>query len=233
MGWLTQKITDIESAKKAAMYGFWASLIVASVTAIFATISLITKKAVLSIDAYAYVDAILFALFAWRIKKLSRVFSVVAILLFIVEKVDLARTQGTHGLPLACILLVCFINGARGAFAYHRLNRPLEKGLSEMQKIIISRIFGVLFLGTIGGVLLHFREVKLAMGGRDAFMAYQSHRWDKYIANSTTSVAMHVIGCIVLCFAAIAVYELIAAGVCLLFRQRHTENERNNEDKPG
>lgn len=116
-------IYDLDSAKEAAKAGFWAAVFCASVTAIFATISLFMKQAFFSIDAYAYVDALIFAFLAWRIRKMSRVFSVIALVLFILEKIEMARTLGATGLPMAIIMILFFIHGVRGTFAYHKYNK--------------------------------------------------------------------------------------------------------------
>src|SRR5262245_28845717 len=114
------KIGDIEAAKQVAKSGFWAAAIVAVVTAIFATIALVTQKEVATIDAWAYVDAVLFALIAWRVKKFSRVFAVAGIVLDVLEEILLAQQLGGTGVVMAIILLLMFIHGARGVFAYHR-----------------------------------------------------------------------------------------------------------------
>lgn len=124
--WIWSDVTTVESAKSAALKGFWACMIVAIVTAIFASLSLVLKKDIASIDSWAYLDAAIFALFAWRIRKMSRIFSVLAVILFIIEKALLAMSQGAAGLPLAIVLLLFFINGVRGTFSYHKLTKQAE-----------------------------------------------------------------------------------------------------------
>ena len=88
---------------------------------------MVSQKEIASIDAWAYVDAVLFTLIAWRIKKFSRAFAVVGVSLFIFEKVMFAQSQGATGWAMAVFLLLMFINGARGVFAYHRFSiKPVE-----------------------------------------------------------------------------------------------------------
>lgn len=128
--WHWPEISDQATAAEAAKSGFWAAICVAVVTAVFATIALVTQKEVASIDPWAYLDAVFFAIIAWRIKKYSRVFAVIGILLFIIEKAILAQTQGAAGLPLAVIFLLMFINGARGVFAYHKYSKTPEEAPS-------------------------------------------------------------------------------------------------------
>ena len=118
--WWWPTITDQASAIEASKAGFWAAVTVASITAMFATIALATQKEIASINAWAYLDAVLFSIIAWRIKRYSKFFAIAGVLLFVLEKVMLAQTQGAKGWPLAIILLLMFVSGARGVFAYHR-----------------------------------------------------------------------------------------------------------------
>jgi hypothetical protein len=113
-------ITDQASAIEASKAGFWAAVVVATITAIFATVALVTQKEIASINAWAYVDAALFSIIAWRIKRYSKFFAVAGVVLFIGEKIMIAQTEGARGLPLAIILLLMFISGVRGVFGYHR-----------------------------------------------------------------------------------------------------------------
>ena len=63
----------MESAKKAAGYGVGAAGIIAVLTAAFATWALMSQSTVVGfIDAWAYVDAVLFTLVAFGIYKESR-----------------------------------------------------------------------------------------------------------------------------------------------------------------
>ena len=123
MNVLWPAITDQASAIEASKAGFWAAVVVATVTAIFATVALVTQKEIASITAWAYVDAALFSIIAWRIRRYSRFFAVAGALLFICEKIMLAQTEGARGLPLAVIILLMFISGARGVFGYHRYSK--------------------------------------------------------------------------------------------------------------
>ena len=120
--WFWPKIVDITSAKEAAKAGYWAALIVAIVTGVVATIVLITQNEVMNLDLWSYVDAVLFGFIAWRIKKYSKVFAVIGVVLFFIEKALLVPSQGASGWPLAVLILLMFINGARGVFAYHRFS---------------------------------------------------------------------------------------------------------------
>lgn len=118
---LWPKIVDAETARGAVNQGFWAAVLVAATTTVFATIALVLQKDVASINAWAYLDAIIFGVIAWRIRRFSRAFAVGGVALFVIEKsLMIADSHGPVAwLLLALILLLMFINGARGTFAYH------------------------------------------------------------------------------------------------------------------
>ncbi len=120
--WFWPKIVDIDTAKAAAKNGYWAAIVVATVTALVATIALFSQKEIMSIDPWAYLDAALFALIAWRIKNYSKIFAIVGVVLFVIERAVMAASNGATGWPLAIVLMLMFINGARGVFGYHRFS---------------------------------------------------------------------------------------------------------------
>lgn len=120
--WWWPTISDQTSAIEASKSGFWAAVFVAVVTTLFATISLVIQKEILSIDPWAYLDAFLFAVIAWRIRRYSRTFAVAGLVLFVIEKALLVQTQGAKGWPMAIVLLLMFVSGVRGVFAYHRFS---------------------------------------------------------------------------------------------------------------
>ena len=129
--WWWPKISDQSGAIEASKAGFWAALTVAIITAIFATIALVTQKEIASVNAWAYLDAVLFSIIAWRIKNYSKIFAIVGVVLFLIEKVIQIQSNGAQGWPLAIILLLMFVSGVRGVFAYHRyeLEQPQIESL--------------------------------------------------------------------------------------------------------
>jgi len=119
------RITDLASASAASDLGFWAAVAVAAITAVFATIALVANTDILAINAWAYIDAVLFGLIAWRIKRRSRVFAVAGLCLFIVEKiVQFSQPEvASSGAVMAVLFLLLFVGGVRGTFAFHRFSR--------------------------------------------------------------------------------------------------------------
>ncbi len=117
--WAWPAIEDKESAIAASKKGMWAAFIVAVVTALIATLAMAMHKDIAGIDAWAYLDAGLFAVIAWGIKHLSRAAAVIGLLLFIAERIDMAVSQHNFSI-LSLLVLLMFVNGARGTFGYHR-----------------------------------------------------------------------------------------------------------------
>ena len=85
--WYWPKITNIADAAKASDQGFWAAVLVAGITTVIATITVFAGREIAAINPYAYIDAALFALIAWRIRRRSRAFAVVGLVLFLFEKI--------------------------------------------------------------------------------------------------------------------------------------------------
>ena len=110
--WWWPKISDIETAKQTARYGFWAAVWVASVTAIIATLGVIAQQEVGSINGGPYIDVFLFGVIAWGIKRYSKAFAVVGLGLFVIEKALLVSTLAGAGWIQAAIVLLMFSNGA-------------------------------------------------------------------------------------------------------------------------
>lgn len=116
-------VSSVESAKKAVGYGVGAAGIVALLTTVFATWALMSHSTVVGfVDAWAYVDAVLFTLIAFGIYKESRIAAVVGLLVFIAEKAyQIHTTEKFDGAVMAVFIIVLFISSVRGTFALYRL----------------------------------------------------------------------------------------------------------------
>lgn len=121
--WYWPTFGNVADAEQASNQGMWAAVFCAAVTTIMATVSLFAAHGVMGINPSAYVDAVLFALIAWRIRARSKAFAIAGLCLFVIEKIYQVATHPETlgmGIFLAVILLLCFISGVRGTFAYHR-----------------------------------------------------------------------------------------------------------------
>jgi len=117
-------VDDLEGAKEAAHQGAGAAVFVAAITALFAVLAIFDIRILPGFSPSSLVDAALFAIAAWRIFKLSRAWAVVGLLLFIFERAYALYYRGataTAGFIVGIILLLAFVHGVRGTFAYHRL----------------------------------------------------------------------------------------------------------------
>ena len=74
-----------------------------------------------------------------------------------------------------------------------------------------GRVLAVLFLGVLRGVYSHFMEIRWLGRGREAFLADQGARFDKFAAFHSAP-SMLVAG-VILAAIAVGVYELVAAGI--------------------
>jgi len=73
-----------------------------------------------------------------------------------------------------------------------------------------GRVLAALFIGVIGGIYLHFRQMRWLGRGRDAFLTAQG-RWFDNVSAYHSSATMLIAG-IILAAIAFGLYELIAAG---------------------
>ena len=99
-----------------------AAAIVATVTTVLAFSSMRGSEVAktLGVGASAVVDALLFIMVGFGIWRYSRVAAVSGLLLFIAERLFLWATARHRPGGLAVLLLLGFVNGVRGTFAYHR-----------------------------------------------------------------------------------------------------------------
>ncbi|HEY4369065.1 MAG TPA: hypothetical protein VGN07_17660 [Steroidobacteraceae bacterium] len=123
-------VSSLGDAKKAAGYGTGAAIVVAVITAAFATWTLVSKSTVIGyIDAWAYVDAILFSAVAFGVHKESRFSALAGLALFILEKTHQMYATGQfqfQGAVLAVFLTMMFVSSVRGTFALRHLRKQSD-----------------------------------------------------------------------------------------------------------
>jgi len=81
-----------------------------------------TKLGNLPVDGSALFDAALFAGIAFGLSRFSRFAGVAGFVLFLFERIYMIAKggPGAGGLFMGIFLLLGFLNGMRGAFAYHK-----------------------------------------------------------------------------------------------------------------
>jgi hypothetical protein len=74
-----------------------------------------------------------------------------------------------------------------------------------------GRVLAILFLGIMRGLYSHFSQMRWLGRGREAFLADQGSRFDKFAAYHPTGTML--IAGIILVAVAAGLYELVAAGI--------------------
>lgn len=123
-------VDDTQSAHRACGSGAGAAFFIAVVTGLVAGLQASGKINIMpGIGVGAFVDAGLFLIIGIGLCFHSRIAAVSGVLLYFVERVYMIKTYGFRPgqFVLVIILALAFINGARGAFAWHE-QRKIEKG---------------------------------------------------------------------------------------------------------
>jgi hypothetical protein len=130
MSWYWREIEDKDSAEDATRPAAGISFFVAALTGLLAVLSLVYHKPVFGLDGYSLVDAALFAVVGWRIRRLSRPWAVIGLCLYLVEAVVSLGTRGTGIGILTIVFVIAYVNAVRGTFAYHKhaKNEPIQAG---------------------------------------------------------------------------------------------------------
>jgi hypothetical protein len=124
--WWWPSVSDAAGAKKAAHEGAGSAVFIACVTTLFSVLSIFGIQILSGFSPYSLIDAGLFALVAWRIYKMSRAWAVVGLLLYIYERIYSFYLRGSSGsvglvgVLVGAMLLLGFVHGIRGTFAYQR-----------------------------------------------------------------------------------------------------------------
>ena len=121
--WYWPDVTSIDEAKKACRVAMWCAVVVAGVTTLFAILAMTgTRPGNIPIDGSALFDAALFAGIAFGLSRYSRFAGVAGFVLFLIERIYMIAKAGpaAGGLFLGIFLLLGFLHGMRGAFAYHK-----------------------------------------------------------------------------------------------------------------
>ncbi len=121
MAWYWPSIDDASSAESAIMPAVGVSAFIAAITALGSVLSIVYQKPIFGLDGWGLVDAILFGVASWRIRKLSRGWAIAGLVLYLLEVAYklLSSSPSAIGV-LAVVFILTFIAAIRGTFAYHR-----------------------------------------------------------------------------------------------------------------
>src|SRR5258706_9663747 len=106
-------ILDRQTAQKIAREVSWAAIIVAVITAVFATLA-VFGTSLIGIGPAAFGDAAIFGIVAVGIRRMSRVAAVAGLVIFGLEKLlMLDKMQGLGSIIVSLAFLLAFVNGVR------------------------------------------------------------------------------------------------------------------------
>lgn len=129
---LWPQIYDMDSAREAARVSAYAAFLCSGITALLAILSMAGFHLVSYISIWALIDAAIFLGLGIGTKKMSRIYSVLLLAFYILERIGGALLQKNFQNPFIwLIFIVLFTSGVRGCFAYHRFsqNRETEPAL--------------------------------------------------------------------------------------------------------
>src|SRR5579859_1170613 len=121
--WFWPDVSNPEEARKACKVAMWCAIFVAGVTALFSFLAMAgTKMNNIPVDGSALFDAALFAGIAFGLSRYSRFAGVAGFALFLFERIYMIAKSGPAGggLFMGIFILLGFLHGMRGAFAYHK-----------------------------------------------------------------------------------------------------------------
>ena len=131
MAWYWPTIEDESSAENATKAAVGVSGFIAAVTGLAAVLSIAYHKPILGLDGWGLADALIFAFIAWRISKVSRTWTIIGLLMYLVEVGYKLLTDPNGALGvLTIIFILMYINAIRGAFAYHNYRKAESNPLA-------------------------------------------------------------------------------------------------------
>ena len=131
MAWYWPTIGDERTAENATKAAVGVSGFIALLTALTAILSIAYHKPIFGIDGWGLADGAIFALIAWRISKVSRIWAVAGLLIYLLEVgVKLATSPSGAVGVLTIVVISTYISAIRGTFAYHRYRKSESNPLA-------------------------------------------------------------------------------------------------------
>lgn len=123
------------SAIQSMWQGTFAAGFSCVLTAIFAIASIALKHPNAGIDGFALGDSAIFAFIAWRIFRLSLIWSVLGLLIFVAGHLRMMLTnqamKGYDSLVVFALLVLCYVNAIRGAWFLRKNPEPPQESPVE------------------------------------------------------------------------------------------------------
>jgi hypothetical protein len=111
MSWFWPAIEDESSAEAAANAAVGVSAFIAAVTALLSIMSIAYRKPIGGIDGWGLVDALIFVVIAWRIRRMSRAWAIVGLLMYLLEVgYKLVESPSSGAIGVLTIVFILFIS---------------------------------------------------------------------------------------------------------------------------
>jgi hypothetical protein len=120
------KVATRDEAVDLSKAGAAAAFICAGVTAVAALAAVSGYALMPGFNAWALLDAALFAGLGWGVWRFSRVAAIFALVLYLAERAMMFSQTPSHLAVITVMFIIFFVNGIRGTVAYHRLQRVTE-----------------------------------------------------------------------------------------------------------
>lgn len=120
--WIWPDTQDEQTARSIVLRGVWACIAIAVLTTAVALYAIASDQKVSGhYDGWALVDAALFSIIAWRMWKNSRIWSVIGVILMVMEMVDKVANAAATFNVITVLLFLAILHAARGTFALHKI----------------------------------------------------------------------------------------------------------------
>lgn len=120
MPWYWKDIKDKGSAEGATKAAIGITYFMAALTGLFAMLSIIQSRPIFGLDGWSLVDATLLAVIGWRIGRLSRIWTVIGLAVYLLEIANSIAERGTGFSIISIAFIIAYVNALRGVFAYHK-----------------------------------------------------------------------------------------------------------------
>ncbi len=115
------KVDSRDEAIELSRSGAAAAFVCAGVTAAATAAAMFGYSLMPGFNAWALIDAALFAGLGWGVWRFSRIAAVLALVLYIAERAMMFSQTPSHLAVITVMFIIFFVNGIRGTVAYHRL----------------------------------------------------------------------------------------------------------------
>jgi hypothetical protein len=146
---LLVEINDVKSAQSAARQGTWACVMIVIFTAVI-TFTFQSLQGTANLPVFdpiiTAISIMIYSGLAVMIYRMSRVASIAALILYLLDRIAIFTYQAEQGRPIATtnwfvplLFILAFSNSIRGTFAYHRFRKERQEAIQSEELIDQSK----------------------------------------------------------------------------------------------